>query len=143
MNLAQNLLKLHESEVHLFGHPTLTSYPKNNLGNISCDIHAHNFGVIFHSDLWLDHQTTKAVQSCFMQIRNIAKVKNFLCRADLEVITHAFISSPLDCRNSLYSALNHKETHQLSHNSAARLLTNSKKKVHISPTLTSLHCQPV
>lgn len=29
---AQNLLKLHESEVHLFGHPTLTSYPKNNLG---------------------------------------------------------------------------------------------------------------
>lgn len=43
-----------------------------------------------------------------MQIRDIAKVKNFLCQADFEMIIHSFISSRLDYCNSLYSGLNHK-----------------------------------
>lgn len=64
---------------------------------------------------------------------------------DLELIIHAFVSSRLDYCNSLFSCLNKKELSrlQLVQNSAARILTRSNRRTHISPILKALHWLPV
>lgn len=97
----------------------------DNLGNTQFS--TCNFGVIFNSDLRFNNQIPQVVPPCFLQLRNIAKVINILCQADVEVITYAFVSSPLDDCNSLYSGLDHRAiSHlQLIQNSAARLRTSS------------------
>lgn len=64
-----------------------------------------NLGVIFDSDLHFDNQITKVVQSCLMEMRNLAMVKNFVCQDDLEAIVHDFMLSRLHYCNSLYSGL--------------------------------------
>ena len=74
-----------------------------------------------------------------------AKIKSFISTTDLETVVHAFISSRLDYCNSLYSACNKKAISRLQmiQNSAARLLTNTKKRSHITPILATLHWLPV
>lgn len=66
------------------------------------------------------------VQLCSMYMWNIAKVKNFPCQPNFQVIIHAFIMSRLDYFNSLCSGLNQKAISRLHliQNSAAKLLTN-------------------
>lgn len=58
---------------------------------------------------------------------------------------HAFISSRLDYCNALYTGISHHALSrlQLVQNSAARLLTGTKKRDHITPILASLHWLPV
>ncbi len=55
------------------------------------------------------------------------------------------ISSRLDYCNSLFTCLNQKPINRLQtvQNSAARLLTRSKRSDHITPILASLHWLPV
>ena len=58
---------------------------------------------------------------------------------------HAFISSRLDYCNALYKGIGQQALSrlQLVQNSAARLLTGTKKREHITPVLASLHWLPV
>ena len=61
------------------------------------------------------------------------------------MIIHAFISSRLDYCNSLFTCLSKASTDrlQLIQNAAARLLTRSSRRCHITPVLASLHWLPV
>jgi len=70
----------------------------------------------------------------------LAKVKSFLSFKDFERVIHAFISTKLDCCNSLYlgisqASLNHL---QMTQYAAARLLTGVRKREHITPVLKSI-----
>ncbi len=58
---------------------------------------------------------------------------------------HAFITSRLDYCNSLYAGISQTALSrlQLVQNVAARLLTGSHKRDHITPVLQSLHWLPV
>ena len=64
---------------------------------------------------------------------------------DLEKLIHAFISSRLDYCNSLFSTLSRSSLHrlQLVQNAAARLLTNTFRRAHITPVLAALHWLPI
>ena len=120
--------------------PTLTLILTLTLTSVGT--HASKYRYIALS---FNNQVTKVVQSCFFQLRNIAKIKSFLSYSDLEKVIHAFISSRLDYCNSLYSGLNKKTISrlQLVQNAAARLLTNTRRRDHITPALASLHWLPV
>ncbi|KAI5086804.1 hypothetical protein C0J45_23252, partial [Silurus meridionalis] len=74
------------------------------------------------------------------QLRLLSKVKSFLSQADPEEAIHAFISSRIDYCNALYTRLNHSLLNrlQLVQNAAARLLSNTSKRSHITPVLRSL-----
>lgn len=106
---------------------------------------AKNLGVWFNSDLSFEWHTTKLVQSCFYHLRNIAKIRSILSFKDTEILLHAFISSRLDYCNSLFTCLSQRDLNrlQLVQNSAARLLTKTRKHEHITPILSSLHWLPV
>ena len=146
--MTQNFLQLNKSksEIILFSPPSHTLPLQSQLGPLSANVKtsARNLGVIFDSNLSFNKHVTTAVQSCFFQLRNISKIKSFLSTANLEIVIHSFISSRLDYCNSLYSGLNKKTISrlQLIQNSAARLLTNTRKREHITPILAALHWLP-
>jgi len=75
----------------------------------------------------------------------IARLKSFLSCDDLEKVIHAFITSQLDYCNSLYFGLPQSSLRrlQLVQNAAARLLTGTRRREHITPILASLHWLPV
>ncbi len=57
--------------------------------------------------------------------------------SDLEKVVHSFTSSHLDYCNALYQGVSQASPSrlQLVQNSAARLLSNTKKRDHIAPVL--------
>ena len=73
--------------------------------------------------------------TAFFHLRNIAKIRPFLSQPDAEKIIHAFITCRLDYCNALFTGLPKKaiDRLQLIQNSAARLLTKTKKREHTSP----------
>lgn len=102
-------------------------------------------GVTFDSAFKFDRQIGSVVKGAFFQLRLLAKVKPYLSPKDLERVIHAFITSRLDYCNSLYVGLDKRSLRrlQLVQNAAARLLTSTKKRDHITPVLASLHWLPV
>lgn len=147
--MAQNFLQLNEnkSEIILFGPPDSVTSLTNSLGNLSTLVkpYVKNLGVIFDSQFIFDRQVNAVVKSCFFQIRIIARLKPLLSPADLQKIIHAFVSSRLDYCNSLYIGISQSSLSrlQLVQNAAARLLTGTRRRDHITPVLASLHWLPV
>ncbi len=107
--------------------------------------HVKNLGVTFDNGLRFDTQVRSVVSTSFYQLRLLAKVKPFLSHQDLEKAIHAFISSRLDYCNALYVGLNQSliSRLQLVQNTAARFLTGTSRREHITPVLSSLHWLPV
>lgn len=104
-----------------------------------------NLGVIIDSSLSFDNQIKSVVKSSFYQFRLISRLKPFLNTKDLQVIVHAFITSRLDYCNSLYVGISKHNLSrlQLVQNAAARFLTGTKIREHITPVLSTLHWLPV
>ena len=75
-------------------------------------------------------------------IYRIGRIHKYLDRASTERLVHAFVSSHLDCNNSLLYGLPHNLLSSLQRvqNSAPRLITSTKRReLHISPILRDLH----
>ncbi|XP_065806933.1 uncharacterized protein [Labrus bergylta] len=66
-------------------------------------VFTQNLGVIFDSDLTFEQHIKKVIQSCFIHIRTISKVKSILPPDDLEKVIPSLIFSRPDYCNSLLS----------------------------------------
>ena len=80
-----------------------------------------------------------------MHLRNIASIRPALTDKAAECLIHAFITSRLDCCNSLLAGLPGTTLGKLQsiQNAAARLLTGTRKYDHITPVLRELHWLPI
>ena len=80
-----------------------------------------------------------------MQLRRLRRIKKLLLRDVLEALVHTFVTSRLDYCNSLYLGIpqNQLERLQRIQNCAARLVTDSGAREHITPELQTLHWLPV
>lgn len=80
-----------------------------------------------------------------LTIRNVTKIGCGFSSTDLEQLIHTFSLTHLDYCNSLYTCLSQAALNRLLlvQNAAARLLTGSSPRPHITPVLVSLHCLPV
>ena len=78
-------------------------------------------------------------------LRNISKIRKFLSKESTEILIHAFVSSKLDhCNSLLYGLLAYQLAKlQVLQNTAARVVSLTRKYDHITPVLESLHCLPV
>ena len=85
------------------------------------------------------------VSAASFAIYKISQVSRYLDRKSIERLVHAFVTSRLDCCNSLLYGIPSSEIAKLQRiqNSAARLVTRSKKYEHISPILRKLHWLPI
>ncbi|KAL2096189.1 hypothetical protein ACEWY4_008337 [Coilia grayii] len=143
--MSNNFLKLNESktELLLIGPKDKREALLPSLGNLNQYVREQvtSLGVILDSDLSLKPHINKVTKTAYFHLRNIAKVRPFLTKPDAEKLVHAFITSRLDYCNALFTGLPKKsiEKLQLIQNSAARLLTKTRKMEHITPVLAELH----
>ena len=66
---------------------------------------ARNLGVIFDAEMNLQAHIRKVCQVSYMHLRNIASIRPALTDKAAECLIHAFITSRLDCCNSLLDFL--------------------------------------
>ena len=81
----------------------------------------------------------------YCALRNIRKIKPSLDTAALKTLIQAFVSSKLDYCNSLLFGLPQSRTRSLQRlqNHAARVITSSPRRDHITPILAELHWLPI
>uniref|UniRef100_A0A8C7S3I0 Reverse transcriptase domain-containing protein n=1 Tax=Oncorhynchus mykiss TaxID=8022 RepID=A0A8C7S3I0_ONCMY len=104
-----------------------------------------DLGVTLDPDLSFEEHIKTISRTAFFHLRNIAKIRNFPSKNDAEKFIHAFVTSRLDYCNALLSGYPDKALNklQLVLNTAARILTRTKRFDHITPVLASLHWLPV
>ena len=84
-------------------------------------------------------------RSSFYQLRNLSKIRKYLTRESSEIAMHSFIASKLDYCNSLLYGCRKMQLKKLQYvqNTAARIITRTRKFDHITPVLSDLHWLPV
>ena len=104
-----------------------------------------DLGVILDDSLQLKEHIRNVCRKASYGLYKISRIRKYLDKSSTEHLVHAFISSHLDCNNSLLFGLPKSHLHPLQRiqNSAARLITRSKPFNHISPILNELHWLPV
>ena len=147
--MSQNFLQLNpdKTEILIIGPESIHTEIQHFMGTSTAKFTqtSKNLGVLFDQKLNFEPHVKKVVQTCFYQLRNIAKIKSLLTFQDLEKLIHAFISSRLDYCNALFTTLSSSSIHrlQLVQNAAARLLTNTYRRSHVTSVLKALHWLPV
>uniref|UniRef100_A0A3B3C1C6 Reverse transcriptase domain-containing protein n=1 Tax=Oryzias melastigma TaxID=30732 RepID=A0A3B3C1C6_ORYME len=145
--MAENFLQLNQdkTEVLVIGSEDKREFVLSKLKNYKTSQCVRNLGVIFDSEFNFIPQIKNITKTGFYHLKNIARVRPFLSLASTEVLMHAFISSRLDYCNALLSGLPRKRISnlQLLQNSAARVLTRTRGREHITPILKLLHWLPV
>ena len=146
--MTTNKLKLNDSKTEFM--MLSSSQTNNTLPNVTLDIgndtigtsnSARNLGVIWDSSLNMLPHINRVIQLSFVQLKNIRAIKSSLTSDALEKVIHSFITSRLDYGNaSLYGLPdNAVKRIQRIQNSAARVLSGTKRFDSISPVLKRLH----
>uniref|UniRef100_A0A8C6K7Z1 Reverse transcriptase domain-containing protein n=1 Tax=Nothobranchius furzeri TaxID=105023 RepID=A0A8C6K7Z1_NOTFU len=147
--MAGSFLQLNEdkTEILICAPDKLVPKVRDSLGQLASHTKpsVRNLVVTFDPALTLDSHVSSLVRSSFFPLRNVAKLSPILSRSELETVLHTFISSRLDCCNSLFTCLSRTSLNRLQvvQNACARLLTKSSKHTHITPLLLQLHWLPV
>ena len=104
-----------------------------------------NLGVQLDDQLTMNNHVSALCRSCFFQLRQLWTVRRSLTTEVTKTLVHAFISSRLDYCNSLLFDIGEGLLNKLQHiqNSAARLVTGTRKFEHITPVLCALHWLPI
>ena len=97
------------------------------------------------SNLSMEKQVTNLCKLANNQIRSIRLKRRMLDRKTSEMLVHAFITSRLDyCNALLYGLPQRLESKvQRIQNNAARVVSKTPKREHITPVLEGLHWLPV
>ena len=113
--------------------------------DVSIAPEAKNLGVVVDKNLSLSSHVNQICKKACLAIRKIGRIRKYLNKESAEKLVHAFVSSQLDCGNSVLFGLPEFQLAKLQHlqNTAARLVTLTKRQEHISPILHDLHWLPV
>ncbi len=147
-----NMLKLNDSktEVILLG----SKQKLSKIGDLeieigsskikSCD-NVRNLGVVLDSNVTMEKQVNNICKTSFYYIRLLGQLRKFLSKDAATMVTHAFVTSRLDYCNSLLHGISKSLSDKLQRvlNTAARIVTRSKIRSHITSVLKSLHWLPV
>ncbi len=128
--------------------------PKNNnlehcltLDGCSLDSSSsvRNLGVLFDNNLSFDSHVSSICKTEFFHLKYISKLRPMLSISNAEMLIHAFMTSKLDYCNALLGGCSARLINKLQmvQNTAARVLTRTRKYDHISPVLSTLHWLPI
>jgi len=106
---------------------------------------ARDLGVVIDSQLSMADHVASVCRSAYYHLRQIRPALQSLTRDAAKTLVQAFISSRLDYCNSVCCGIADKLLQRLQsvQNAAARLVTRTGRREHISPVLRELHWLPV
>ena len=109
--------------------------------SIDPSLNARNLGAIIDNSLSMNNHIKQICKSCFYHIHNIRRISKFLSKECLQTLVHAFVTSRLDyCNSLLYGQPKYQIFKpQRVQNTAARLISNTRKYDRISSALSNLH----
>lgn len=148
----KNMLKLNQDKTELIA---FTSTHRNKsiedldlaIGNsrVSVTPFVKNLGVIMDRNLTMEKQVNAISKSCYYQIRNIGQIRQYISDSACKTLVHALVTSRLDYANVLLCGVTQSLIGRLQRvqNTAARLITRTRKREHITPVLKQLHWLPV
>ena len=104
-----------------------------------------NLGVVMDQFFNADHHITAICKTSQYRLTNVTRIRKHLDEASTEILVHAFVSSILDHCKALIHGLPKYQLNrlQLVLNTAARVVTCTRKYDHIKPVLIKLHWLPV
>ena len=150
--MENNLLKLiqNKTELIVFSSKQRINKPWNfrlNVGSsyIESAKSVRLLGIILDNTLEMEKQVNTICKSCYYQIRFIGSIFPYITTEACKTLVQALVISRLDCVNALpYDiSLTLVSCLQRIQNCAARLLTRTRKKKHITLVLLQLHWLPV
>ncbi|XP_070564524.1 uncharacterized protein [Ptychodera flava] len=106
---------------------------------------ARNIGFLFDSSHDFKKHIIQTCQSIYLLIRRIGFIRKYLSQQTCLTLMYSTLSAKLDYSNSLLYGLpdSYIRLLQRAQNSAARLITKTRKRDHITPILKELHWLPV
>lgn len=104
-----------------------------------------NLGVLFDHYLNMKLHVSSVCRSSYFHLRRIGSIRKYLNDESCAQLIHAFVSSRLDYCNALISNLPNNLYAKLQkvQNTAARILSRTRKFDSISPILIQLHWLPI
>ena len=104
-----------------------------------------NLGVWFDANFSFANHVRNICKTCFIQIRDLRRVRKHLTDEAAILASNALVSSRLDYCNSLFRSLSSLNMRKLQciQNTLARIVTNCNKYTRASPILKRLHWLPV
>ena len=115
------------------------------MSNIAVASKVRNLGVIFDAGMSFGDHISSICSASSYHLRNIGLIRKYLTQDAAEQLVHAFVTSRLDMGNSLLYGLPNNQIYRLSRlqHIAARIITKTKPREHITPVLKKLHWLPV
>ncbi|CAC5417930.1 unnamed protein product [Mytilus coruscus] len=150
--MSTNMLKLNQDKTELIiftpkhlkaSVPNLQLKVGNNV--ISSVSYVKNLGVYFDQHLTMERQVSSIVKSGHFHISNIGRIRSFITKTACKTLVNSLVTSRLDYGNILLIGINKTTMNRLQkvQNTAARLITRTRKHEHITPILANLHWLPV
>ena len=102
-------------------------------------------GVILDAQMTMRQRVTSIVRSANAHLRSLGRVRWYLNATTAAAAARTLILSRLDYANALLAGLSNKLINRLQvvQNNAARLVTRTSPRSHITPVLQDLHWLPV
>ena len=112
---------------------------------LTSTVNARSLGVVLDGSMLFDVHFSDIRRSSFYQLTNLSKIRKYLTQESSEIAVHAFVTSKLEYCNSLLYGSRKMQLKKLQYvqNTAARILTKTRKFDHITPVLSDLHWLPV
>ena len=106
---------------------------------------ARNIGMVFDNTHMFSQHIKYTCKSIYSHLRKIGSIRRYLTNKACQTLIHATLTAKLDYCNSLLYGLpdNTINLLQRAQNTAARIITRTRKFAPITPVLTHLHWLPV
>jgi len=106
---------------------------------------ARDLGVVIDSHLTMVDHVTTVCSAAYLHLRQLRLITRSLSVDAAKTLVQSFITCHLDYCNALFSGITNSLFRRLQsvQNAAARLVTGTRRRDHITPVLRQLHWIPV
>ena len=150
--MRHNMLKLNDDKTELIVFASrynqhLYSDASMMIGNttVVCEPQVKNLGVIFDQGMSMRQHVNYTSRTARFHLRNISRIRRYIPEESCKLVVQSLVTSRLDYSNGLLYGIPKSAVSILQsvQNSAARIVTKTAPREHITPVLRELHWLPV
>ena len=150
--MRHNMLKLNDDKTELIVFASrynqhLYSDASIMIGNttVVCEPQVKNLGVIFDQVMSMRQHVNYTSRTARFHLRNISRIRRYIPEESCKLVVQSLVTSRLDYSNGLLYGIPKSAVSILQsvQNSAARIVTKTAPREHITPVLRELHWLPV